>query len=1369
MPFQKDGIKFAIEKNGRCLIADEMGLGKTIQAISVAYCYREEWPLLIIVPASLKFCWIEEIEKWLPDVLPHQINLVHCGTDANGIDNSPITLVTYGLLRMPTSRLVREAIEARQFKVIICDESHYLKNHKSLSTKTVIPLIKKANRRILLSGTPALSRPVELYPQIDAICPNQFGTFWKYTERYCDAHTVFFGKFKKRECNGASNLLELQQKLTSLLMIRREKSEVLTELPPKQRQRVLFELKDSPMKKEILKSFAELRQTIVQGKGGILHPDQYLDTESRADQSVHYQISKLYKLSGDAKIGPVREYIEMLCENEELKFLVFAYHHDMMDGIQQTLWEKKVKFVRIDGKTNSADRQVYVKQFQSDKDTRVAVLSILAAGVGLTFTAANLVVFAELYWTPGVMVQCEDRAHRIGQTSNLSVHYLVARGTMDEWVWSAVCKKTIVTSTALTGHTRQLDHEEGEGYQVALLSNADMWEPEKVKADVNVSDLVQNQRPANQSSILEFFSSQQTSTPKSAIRKRKFSTEQDKSHRSFLGINSEKPSSSHCTGSKDTLSLEGSNALKSKSTKKMKLSDIVVVSDDDDETAFKCDNKKSKATTKKKKKPKPDTISSQKLLGSKKVVRDKEKSSLKLDTSISIILSDEESNPLPSAVCGPNVSGTKFFGQGIPNSDRPKESENLTVNEAIDEQDNVMNSTSFVKSKDSHPDEAASEKLSTISPGVSNAGTVHDEPDFNITDDTFFESPTKMGDNSNIETNLNSPMEECDVKVDAFTNETVASSKDQDAKTPVKHPMVSVLESHDQTDANHWSCKACTYLNHLDLPHCEICDTPKSKNRVCKNQRNNARTKVKREINSSGSTKKQTMSKEILHSKVDESLEIEKKSKMSSGQDQLDPLHQESELEVNSSPFTRINGSSDSPLSRNKRHKPIKHEASCSSEESILKTLSPDSMQMSSSLDNSKSSEQLETKFNNSIESNSNTNKSSEQLEMDVNNSDKEPTAKTLPGFMNIEPTENNSVCESSNQLAAKADNSISTDGENAGEGQIIPVHQVFKYSCSLYTGRIYVYDESGMSLDANFHPMDIEVGNFDDLPELLQLPQHQKLIKKFTREWSSLSETKRKLIAKSGLYFTSPLAVYEAVKTTTGSKQRHFTKEDNIMTAIKRAENIKGSVRMIAKHSEIPTNINNSEDLKMKGIVQTVTEEGVPVCLQCQKPYSNPLLSAETISKPENAWQLRLCSHACMDKYWTITKGSYCRDKIYEIEHGVCKLCNFDAQALFTQVKFVKDLTTRADLVNKSPYQTLTCKQKQKMIETPMAGQFWHVDHIVPVWQGGGMCDLDNLRTLCTLCHLKVTRRQATQRASMKKLSLSFSNGDITAFFQKQ
>ena len=115
-------------------------------------------------------------------------------------------------------------------------------------------------------------------------------------------------------------------------------------------------------------------------------------------------ITQAYSLTGKAKLNSVKEYILELLEND-IKLLIFAHHRVILDGIEQALKDKKIKNIRIDGLISKEVRHDNVTQFQQDPSIRAAVLSITAAGVGLTLTAASTVVFAELHWTPGIMVQ----------------------------------------------------------------------------------------------------------------------------------------------------------------------------------------------------------------------------------------------------------------------------------------------------------------------------------------------------------------------------------------------------------------------------------------------------------------------------------------------------------------------------------------------------------------------------------------------------------------------------------------------------------------------------------------------------------------------------------------------------------------------------------------------------------------------------------------------------------------------------------------------------------------------------------------------------------------------------------------------------
>ncbi|RXN09358.1 DNA annealing helicase and endonuclease ZRANB3 [Labeo rohita] len=141
-------------------------------------------------------------------------------------------------------------------------------------------------------------------------------------------------------------------------------------------------------------------------------------------------------------------------------------------------------YIRIDGSVPSAERIQLVHRFQNDPDTRVAILSIQAAGQGLTFTAASHVVFAELYWNPGHIKQAEDRAHRIGQTTTVHIHYLIAKGTFDTVMWAMLNRKETVTGSALNGKKEYLKAEVGDQEKWDFLNFAQAWTPsDTIKGD----------------------------------------------------------------------------------------------------------------------------------------------------------------------------------------------------------------------------------------------------------------------------------------------------------------------------------------------------------------------------------------------------------------------------------------------------------------------------------------------------------------------------------------------------------------------------------------------------------------------------------------------------------------------------------------------------------------------------------------------------------------------------------------------------------------------------------------------------------------------------------------------------------------------
>jgi len=165
-----------------------------------------------------------------------------------------------------------------------------------------------------------------------------------------------------------------------------------------------------------------------------------------------------YSETSKAKSKAVCDYIGDLLKAGK-KFLCFAHHTSLIKDICDCISSQSVDYIRIDGKVGAEDRKKLCDDFQLKENIRVAVLSITAASTGLTLTAANLVVFAELFWNPGVLTQAEDRAHRIGQQDSVTVQYLVARATADDYLWPLVQQKLDVLSRA--GLSKDNFHEAG--------------------------------------------------------------------------------------------------------------------------------------------------------------------------------------------------------------------------------------------------------------------------------------------------------------------------------------------------------------------------------------------------------------------------------------------------------------------------------------------------------------------------------------------------------------------------------------------------------------------------------------------------------------------------------------------------------------------------------------------------------------------------------------------------------------------------------------------------------------------------------------------------------------------------------------------
>jgi SWI/SNF-related matrix-associated actin-dependent regulator 1 of chromatin subfamily A len=383
-----------------------------------------------------------EIEKFIPSLPPSSIYVVSGFDDADFYENKSkrskiqIVIATYSLLQ--TRSAAAKTLAQFNFQSIIVDESHNLKQRNSQRTKLALPILEQAKRLVLLSGTPALARPVELWTQISTIAPGLFeNNYTQFTKKYCNARRGRFGW----DVNGLSNPGELHERLRQI-MVRRLKADVLHELPPKQRTIIEIKIPKGVKRREIeslMRDLVETRQSI---------HDMVGEAADAANFEARRLLMQAYQVSGAAKSEGVCDYLlESLRGSGSQKVLIFGHHKAVLDALEVAVSKefKGTGHIRIDGTVNSQERAARVRKFQKSSRIRVAILSITAAGVGLTLTAATTVMFAELHWTPGVLAQAEDRCHRIGQRNAVNVFYLICQDPMlsiDSQLWRMLGRKT---------------------------------------------------------------------------------------------------------------------------------------------------------------------------------------------------------------------------------------------------------------------------------------------------------------------------------------------------------------------------------------------------------------------------------------------------------------------------------------------------------------------------------------------------------------------------------------------------------------------------------------------------------------------------------------------------------------------------------------------------------------------------------------------------------------------------------------------------------------------------------------------------------------------------------------------------------------
>jgi len=400
-PYQVEGLEFLHASGGRALLADHPGLGKTIQTLA----YMEETApakVLIVSPASVTYMWKEKIKEWL-------------GWDSEVIqgftkdfNNKPRVLIcSYPVF---TNRVYM--MRGFSFDLVIYDEIHYLKDMRSQRSRA--SRLLNAPNVIGLSGTPFLNRPKELFPILNLLLPTVWSSFWKFAHRYCDAKQDHFGHW---DFDGADNLPELKEKL-SHIMLRRTKQEVLKDLPP--------------VTKNYFPYISETEKLVTQYFDALK-----LATEDTKSKSNSQRFMAVRQAIGMLKVEPGVELAEEVLNGGE-KVVLFAIHKAVVAELEKKL--KDYKMIKIVGDTPQKDRNDLVSTFLNDPDVRVAIISE-AGGEGINLYSASTLIFVERSWSPGKEEQVYSRIHRIGQVNPVTVHYIIAKGTIDDRIHQIIQKK----------------------------------------------------------------------------------------------------------------------------------------------------------------------------------------------------------------------------------------------------------------------------------------------------------------------------------------------------------------------------------------------------------------------------------------------------------------------------------------------------------------------------------------------------------------------------------------------------------------------------------------------------------------------------------------------------------------------------------------------------------------------------------------------------------------------------------------------------------------------------------------------------------------------------------------------------------------
>jgi superfamily II DNA or RNA helicase len=432
-PYQQTGLywlQFLREYDLAGILADDMGLGKTIQTLAHLLLEKTEGradrPSLVVAPTSLMLNWRREAERFAPELRVLTLQGPQRQQHFEHIAEQDLVLTTYPLLPRDADYLL-----AQPYHLLILDEAQHIKNPRSKAAESVRRL--QARHRLCLTGTPLENHLGELWAQFHFLLPGLLGDEKRFRK-------LFRTPIEKQADEPRRQAL---QRRIAPFLLRREKGEVLEELPPK--SEILNEVELAGAQRDLYESIRvamhERVRREIDRKGiqrsQMIILDALLKLRQVCCDPRLLKLEAARPVKQSAKLELLVEMLPDLVEDGR-RILLFSQFTTMLGLIEERLKGLNIDHVKLTGQTR--DRATPIDRFQSGA-VPVFLISLKAGGSGLNLTAADTVIHYDPWWNPAVERQATDRAHRIGQDKPVFVYKLLTRGTVEEKIVALQARK----------------------------------------------------------------------------------------------------------------------------------------------------------------------------------------------------------------------------------------------------------------------------------------------------------------------------------------------------------------------------------------------------------------------------------------------------------------------------------------------------------------------------------------------------------------------------------------------------------------------------------------------------------------------------------------------------------------------------------------------------------------------------------------------------------------------------------------------------------------------------------------------------------------------------------------------------------------